>query len=441
MRPIRSLLLTLFVVALAVPVWADGLPTAEPEDVGLSSERLERVTDAIEADVKSGAIPGAVAMIARDGKIAYFEARGKADTESGAVMKKDTIFRIYSMSKPITSVALMMLFEEGKFKLKDPVSKFIPELGDMKVLVEKEDIDEGGAFNIPELDEEKAPGPAVDSDTYFTVPTKRDMTVQDLLRHTAGFTYGFFGNTSVDKLYLRSGILSRDRDVTDMVDRLSKIPLQYQPGTRWHYSVSVDVQGRLIEVLSGMGFDEFLEERIFNPLKMVDTGFYVPDNKLDRFAQMYAPGGDDGLRIADARMSRNFTNNPTMHSGGGGMVSTATDYMRFCQMMLNGGVLDGERILSRKTVELMTIDHLGDVPERDVFGGYGFGLGFAVATDLARTGMPTSVGEYRWGGAAGTRFWIDPKEKLIGVYMVQIIPHPFSFGEDFKIFTYQSIAD
>lgn len=438
MKTSFNALAALLVMSLTLPAWTNGIVRADPDAIGLSIERLERVTAAIESDVKSGNIPGAVAMISRNGKVGYFESRGMADMEKKTPMGPDTIFRIYSMSKPITSVALMTLFEEGKFKLTDPVSKFIPGLGDMKVLTEKGSVDRSPTFNIPE---EGAAAPKVSKDAYTTAPTKRDMTVQDLLRHTAGLTYGFFGNTSVDKMYLENGILRTDENIADTVDKLSDIPLQYEPGTRWHYSVSVDVQGRLIEVLSGMAFDDFLQERIFEPLGMSDTGFGVPREDLDRFAQMYAPNSDGGLDVAAAALSRNHIGDPTLFSGGGGLVSTANDYMRFCQMMLNGGELDGTRILSRKTVDLMTIDHTGDVPQGRQGSGYGFGLGFAVAKDHSRTGIPGSIGEYNWGGAAGTKFWIDPVENLIGVYMVQILPHPFTYGDDFKILTYQSIAD
>ncbi len=439
-RAYASILFALL-IALAIPAWSNDIPSAKPDNVGLSQERLDRITKTIEADVEAGRIPGAVAMVARNGKVAYFEARGLADREKGVAMKPDTIFRIYSMSKPITGVALMMLFEEGKFKLGDPVGKYLPELADMQVLTEKNAVEGGPTFNIPDLDEDSAPGPAVDSNAYTTAPAKRQITVQDLLRHTAGFSYGFFGSTSVDKMYVANGVLVSDRDIADTVRKLGEIPLQYEPGSRWHYSVAVDVQGRLVEVLSGMPFDEFLQERIFGPLGMVDTGFYVPKEKMSRFAQMYSPNGEGGLDVANPAMSRNYVNEPTLFSGGGGLVSTANDYMRFCQMMLNGGELDGKRFLSRKTVELMTVDHCADIPAGREGQGYGFGLGFAVAKDLARIGIPTSIGEYNWGGAAGTRFWIDPKEQLIGVYMVQILPHPFTFGEDFKILSYQSIAD
>jgi len=399
--------------------WGQLPPTARPEDVGLSSQRLARATRAMEQDVAAGRIPGAVALLIRNGKVAYLEARGMADREARKPMKKDTIFRIYSMSKPITSVALMTLYEEGRFRITDPVARYMPEFANLKVLVEE-------------------PG----AEGYRLVKPKRPVTIQDLMRHTAGLTYGFFAKSAVDQMYLDAGILTRDRDLAEMVQKLCLIPLKHQPGSTWEYSVAVDVQGRLIEVLSGMSFDQFLRKRIFEPLKMPDTGFYVPEAKKSRFAQLYTPDKNGGIKPADPKTSRDFMKKGTFFSGGGGLVSTISDYARFCQMMLNGGELDGVRILSPKTVHLMTIDHLGDIPKGKLTPGCGFGLGFAVTLDLSRTGIAGSVGEYRWGGAAGTRFWIDPAEKMIGIYMVQILPHTgLRYGDTFKVFAYQSIVE
>jgi CubicO group peptidase (beta-lactamase class C family) len=394
-----------------------GLPSAAPAEVGLADERLARISKAMEADVAAGNIPGALGMVIRNGKVAYLETRGMADREAGKPMKEDTIFRIYSMSKPITSVAVMMLFEEARLRIKDPVSKYIPELGGMKVYAGRP------------------------NGTHRLEDTKRDMTVQDLLRHTAGLTYGFFAKSAVDTQYAEAGIL-REKDLAAFVQDLSKIPLKHQPGTRFEYSVATDVLGRLVEVVSGKPLDEFLQDRILGPLNMVDTGFHVPAAKLDRFAQMYTPVEEGGIEPADPSSSQRFVKKSNFFSGGGGLVSTAADYARFCQMMLNGGQLDGVRLLSRKTVDLMRIDHLGDIASNRDTSGYGFGLGFAVATDLAKSGQAASLGEYRWGGAAGTRFWIDPKEQLIGIYMVQILPHNgLEYGNTFKQLTYQSIAD
>ncbi|HVS64479.1 MAG TPA: serine hydrolase domain-containing protein [Thermoanaerobaculia bacterium] len=432
-RRIAGLALALLLVAL--PLLANGLPTAKPEEVGMSAERLERLTEHMEERIAEGVAPGALAMIARRGKVVYSHEWGLADREQGVPMAPDTIFRIYSMTKPITSVAVMMLYEEGHFALGDPLERYLPEFADMKVM-EKVETSEAGEAE------------------WRTRDAERPITIRDLLRHTAGLTYGVFGNTPVDQEYRKAGLLLDDRSLADFSTAIGDQPLLYEPGTTWHYSVAIDILGRLVEVISGTPFDEFVEQRITKPLGMVDTAFWVPDSKRDRFAQLYSPAGtsagaDAWLRpsdsnelvVAAASTSRNFLRRPPMPSGGGGMVSTASDYMRFCLMMLNGGELDGVRLLSPKTVELMTTSHLGDIPMGLGRGGYGFGLGFAVATDLGEIGELTSEGEYNWGGAAGTAFWIDPQEELIGIYMVQIIPHRTSLGGDFKRLTYQAIVE
>ncbi len=412
----------LLILVLSLGLLGGEIPTVPPESVGLSAERLARATKAMEEDVSAGRIAGAVGLLARKGKIAYFEARGMADREAGARMERDTIVRIYSMSKPITSAALMMLFEEGKFRLKDPVARYMPELRDLEVLVDN-------------------PGFPGDAGRSRREPAKRNMTIQDIMRHTAGLTYGYFGGTSVDSLYNKKHPLYWDGDLKDMASRIAQLPLLYHPGEKFHYSIAVDLQGRLIEVLSGQRFDRFLQERIFGPLGMNDTGFHVPPKSLDRFAQLYSPQGREKIKVAD-REDR-YKKPGTFFSGGGGLVSTARDYLRFCQMMLNGGALEGKRYLGRKTVELMTADHLGAVEtERIDRTGYGFGLGFAVHLDRGASGAIASVGEYNWGGAAGTKFWIDPAEDMIGVYMVQIIPHGgLRYGNMFKQYAYQAIVD
>ena len=441
MRIFSRVLFLCVVLALPMTVWAGSPQKVAPEDVGLSAERLERIGATMQGYVESGEIVGALGLVARHGKVAYLDTWGQRDGESGAPMTADTIFRIYSMSKPITSVALMMLYEEGHFLLKDPVEKYLPELAEMRVAIFDESKVAPATFNIPDLDEESAETQP-SSITVDTVPVERSITIQDLLRHTSGLTYGFFGNSPVDKIYMEQGILRRDANIEDTVRKLGTIPLKHQPGTTWEYSVSIDVLGRLIEVLSGMAFDDYLTERIFEPLGMHDTGFFVPEEKMNRFAQMYTRDEQGLLEPSHPVMSRNFVKDPTLLSGGGGLVSTAADYLRFCQMMLNGGELDGTRLLSRKTIELMTVDHLGDISKGKRRNGYGFGLGFAVAQDLSRIGIPTSIGEYNWGGAAGTKFWIDPKEDLIGIFMVQILPHTdLTYGTEFKIQTYQAIVD
>ena len=429
--------LLVFLLLASAPLLANGFKPAKPEEVGLSSERLARIGERMQAYVDSGEIPGALALVARNGRIAYFEQWGFADRENKVAMKPDTLFRIYSMTKPITAVGVMLLHEEGHFQLNDPVAKYLPELAKLEVRDEETD---------------NATGEVV----VHTHPARNPITIRDLLRHTAGFTYGFFGNTEVDRLYRDEGILVEDADIAETVRKLGKMPLRHEPGTRWHYSVAVDVQGRLIEVVSGRSLDQFFRERIFEPLGMKDTFFAVPDREWDRVAVLYSPEGtgegSDLFLSADGkkkplvpadpeRADRGYREGATHFSGGGGLVSSAMDYLRFAQMMLNGGELDGTRILSRKSVELMTTDHLGDIPGL-WSPGYGFGLGFAVLEDLGATGALGSVGEYNWGGAAGTRFWVDPEEKLIGIFMIQILPHTgLEYGTEFRSFAYQAIAD
>ncbi len=405
---------------------AGSFSTADPETLGLSAERLARATQAIEEDVAAGRIAGAIGLVARRGKIAYFEVRGQADRERQRPMKKDTILRIYSMTKPIVSAALMMLHEEGKFMLTDPVARYLPQYKDMEVMVD-------------------APTWPGDPKRASRVPARREITVQDLMRHTAGMTYGLFGGTSVDKLYTGVTVLDKTGTLDDMSRKLGKLPLVFHPGEKWHYSVAVDVQGHLIEMLSGMPLDRFLEERIFKPLGMVDTGFHVPKAKLDRLAQLYAPTEEPNkkLRVADASVSEWFVKPGTFFSGGGGLLSTTGDYVRFAQMMLNGGELNGVRLLGRKTVELMTTDHTDGIDmSLTLRPGWGFGLGVAVHEDPGTSGSAVSVGTFSWGGAAGTRVWMDPVEDLVVIYMVQIRPHTdLRYGKMFSQYVYQAIVD
>ena len=403
-------------LALVASVLGAEIPRANPAEVGLSEERLERVTRALKTDVKRGHLAGAIGVVARKGKIAYWETVGMADIEAGRPMRDDTIFRIYSMTKPIVGVGLMTLYEEGKFALRDPVKKYIPELGGVKVMA-------GGV----------------------KVPSDPEMTVQDLMRHTAGMTYGG-GKTEVDKMYGDLNVLGDNRTVDDFIRKLAKIPLKHQPGSAWEYSVSVDVQGRLIEVLSGTDLATALRERVFDPLDMRDTGFTVPADKKGRFVQMYSRTEDEkGIEPSPASRSTGYYDYESRwYSGGGGLVSTTRDYLRFCQMLLNGGELDGHRILSRKTIELMTRDHVKGVRRASsvLSPGYGFGLDFAVHIDMAESGLNGSLGEYNWGGLAGTIFWVDPAEEMIGLYMIQMLPPRFSDGRtQFKRLAYQAIVD
>ena len=400
MRRTLTTLIALLCVLTACAAHAQTLPTAKPEDVGLSTERLGRITARLRADAEKGIIPGTVLLVARQGKIAMFEASGVRDPQTKAPMTRDAIFRIYSMSKPLTSVGLMLLFEEGKLTLDQPVSKYIPALGNLKVGVEKVD---GAGVRTLEL-----------------VPSRRDMSIQDLLRHTSGLTYGFFGDSLVKKEYVAANPTGDSPTNAEMVERLGKLPLAYQPGTTWDYSYSTDVLGRLIEVISGTSLYQFQRERLLDPLGMKDTMFYVTDRaRQERLAEPFADDRSIGVNAAfnDPRVPQRW------ESGGGGMVGTAMDYARFLQMLLNGGTLGGKRFLSPRTVAYMTADHMGSVvtpgPLYLPGPGFGFGLGFAVRKEAGVSPYAGSVGEYNWGGAGGTYFWVDPKENMFVVFMMQ----------------------
>jgi CubicO group peptidase (beta-lactamase class C family) len=370
------------------------LPTARPESVGVSGERLTLLNDGIKSLVDQGRLAGAVTMVARHGKVIEFAAAGKRDIAANSPMQKDSIFRIYSMSKPITGVAMMMLFEEGKWQLNDPVAKYIPEFADLKVY------GTDAAGNMVLKDQ--------------THP----LTMRELMSHTGGFTYGFFSNTPVDKLQRDADLLNVGNTLDEFIKRVAKLPLNAQPGTEWHYSISVDVQGYIVQKLSGMPFEEYLQKRIFKPLNMVDTGFFVPAEKLNRFAEFYDYDKDGHLEVLHGGLNHDYAAKPALASGGGGLVSTAADYMRFCQMMLNGGQLNGVRLLAPRTVELMRTNVLP--PTIPIFvPGTGFGLDFAVYTDTAAAGGYYGKGTYWWGGAAGTWFWIDPTDDMIVIGMIQ----------------------
>lgn len=399
-------------------VAAKDLPTARPEKVGMSSERLARIGPVMQQYVDDGELVGAVTMVARHGKVVHFEKFGDLNKDTGQDMELDSIFRIYSMSKPITTVAAMMLYEQGKFQLTDPVEKYLPEFKNILVLGEDGKL----------------------------VRQQRTFTIQNLMTHTAGLTYGVFGDTPVDKRYRDAGILS-NKDLAEMVTELGNIPLLYQPGTRWHYSVGVDVLGRLIEVISGQRFDEYLQQQIFDPLEMHDTFFEVPADKLNRFGTNHRYNRETHqLEVIDRPdSSSQFTHDVTFFSGGGGLLSTAEDYMRFCMMMLNGGELNGKRLLSRKTVEFMTRNHLQGIfanrsgESSGLTPGAGFGLGFGVVVNVPEAGVIGSEGEYNWGGAAGTIFWIDPVEDLIAIVMIQHQNVQIPLRNTFKALVYGSI--
>ncbi len=390
-RPTSTTSVFIAAALSCAPAFAQ-LPTAgKPEDVGFSSKRLEIAKGVFQADVESKRVPGAVLLIARNGKIAFFDAVGYQDSASKTPMKKDSIFRIASMSKPITTVAAMILAEENKIDVAAPVAQYLPEFKDVKVGPE-------GA----------AP--------------KRPMTVQDLMRHTSGLTYGLFGNSPVDQMYRKAPIFNA-KSLAEMVKTIAGLPLLHQPGEFWEYSVGVDVLGRVVEVASGMDLDSFVRERITGPLKMNDTGFWVKPASVSRLAK---PDGPPNAPFEDA------TQKPNIFSGGGGMLSTAGDYARFSQMLLNNGELEGVRILSPKTIALMTSDQLPPGVERHTpvaiaigpFApvpemGTSFGLGFAIRVDPGRNPLPGSVGDYSWGGITGTLFWVDPQTKLVAVLMDQ----------------------
>jgi CubicO group peptidase (beta-lactamase class C family) len=419
---------------IAGPALAQGLPKAsKPEDVGFSSARLERLTSAFQADIDKGVIPGAVVLIARSGKIAYLDALGFQDREKKIPMSTDAIFRIASMTKPITSVGVMMLVEEGKIQLYDPVSRNVPELKGLQVGVEKIN----AATGNPELSLE---------------PAQREMTIQDLLRHTSGLTYGIFGKSLVKQAYLAANLLDPSQTLTEVVGKLAKLPLAHQPGTTWDYSMSVDVLGRVIEVVSGTTFDQFVAERIAKPLGLPDTAFYVAADRLGRIAE---PQADPITGIRPPVFD--VTHKPNWPSGGGGMVSTAADYARFCQMPLDGGELDGARVLSPRIVAYMTSDQLppgiaysptalqvfeplGIAPTPRL--GQSFGLGFLVRTQTGRAPVPGSRGEFSWSGIWGTTFWVDPKEKLVAVLMMQLPPGQGPhYRSLFHNLVYQALVD
>jgi CubicO group peptidase (beta-lactamase class C family) len=416
--------------------WTQELPPASPEEVGLSSQRLDRIGQAFRREIDQGKLPGVVVAVARKGRLAYYESIGFRDKESRDAMPKDAIFRIYSMTKPLVSVAAMILAEEGALQLTDPVSKFVPAFKGLQVSVAKVDSEFARA-------------------TYTTVPAEREMTIQDLIRHTAGLAYGeITANVPVKEAYAKAGVYRpnvRDYDAREMtpaeeLERLSKAPLAHQPGTVWEYSMATDVLGRVVETASGKRLADFLDERLFKPLKMSDSGFWVPKDKLGRLAAPLAvdPASGAPNRLIDVSAP------PGNDSGGAGGVSTAIDYLRFAQMLLNGGKLDGVRILSHTTVSLMTADHLGTrisaavTPGELLLGtqGYTFGLGFAVRQGAGIAGVPGSAGEYMWGGYAGTYFWVDPKEELVGIYMTQA-PSPIRayYRRLFKQLVYQAIVD
>lgn len=407
MSSIRASVLAALAMSIALPAGAQGIPKAQsPEEVGFVSTRLKRLSDRLNEGVKNNELPGAVVLIARNGKLAMFDSFGFRDKEAKVPMTNDTIFRIASMTKPIVSVAAMLLVEEGRITLADPVSRYIPAFADTKVSVPRKK--EDGTVE------------------YTLQPQVRAMTVQDLMRHTSGLTYGALGANVVKQSYLDMKVNDRGQTNAEMADKLAKLALLYQPGTTWEYSMSTDVLGRVVEVASGMPLDKFIEERITKPLKMGDTAFEVGADKKARGARPMKEGPKNELPSVPE-----VTEKFVWRSGGGGMVSTAADYARFLQMFANGGQLDGVRLLSRKSIDLMTADALPpdirmgedmwrfEALEPSARMGQGFGLGFAVRNDQGRSPLPGSPNDYYWGGAYGTYFWHDPRERMYVVFMMQ----------------------
>jgi len=400
---------------------AQPLPAVAPDRVGLATAPLSAIDARMQSYVDEGKLAGIVLLIAREGQVAHAGVYGKMDIEAGLPMRRDALFRIYSMTKPITGVALMTLYDEGRFKLEDPVSKYLPGFETVKVFTGK------------------------DGDKVTVTDLKRPITVLDLMCHTAGLAYGISRATPVDVMYTEARLLDRSQNLDSMLERMLKIPLAAQPGEKWMYSIAVDVQGKLIEALSGKPLDEFFAERVFKPLKMSDTGFHVPADKLERLSVNY--GKKDGtLSPIDGSKSSQYATKPALFSGGGGLVSTADDYLRFAQMMLNRGELDGVRILKPETVDLMTRNHLpaelvpiGLGPIR--LANVGFGLDFSVRVKTEKGEPAGSLGEYGWGGAASTQFFVSPRDEMICIGMTQFMPATPVYFQDARKKLYTAVME
>jgi len=402
---------------------------AAPEDVGLSTAGLRRVDDYLRGYVDAGRLAGTLTLVARRGEVVRLSAVGQMDRERGRPMRDDTLFRIYSMTKPITSVALMRLYEQGAFQLGDPVHAWIPEWEHLRV------------YRYGQ------------HPTFTTAPAIRPMTMRDLLTHTSGLSYAISERSGLDAAYRKVGIGSGKIPLREMIARLTELPLEFSPGAAWGYSVATDVAGYLVEVLSGQRFDDYLREKIFEPLGMVDTGFTVPPDKIARFSASYTRTPEKVLALVDDPATSNFARPQVFLSGGAGLVSTARDYFRFAEMLRRGGELDGARILGPRTVRFMTRNHLPDGKDLAAvalsssfsetrFEGVGFGLGFHVVLDPVRAQVPTSVGEYGWGGMASTAFWVDPAEQLTVVFMTQLLPSSaYNIRGPLKAMLYAAITD
>jgi len=426
-----------FMSALLVIFLTGAASSPSPE---WSSERLQRISQYLDSAVEQELMIGGEALIWHRDKVVYQSRHGKRDHRDPASLPNKAIYRIYSMSKPITSVAIMILEERGQLRLSDPLAKHLPEFAHLAV------------FDPTQSPTETNPLP--------TTEAERPPTIEDLLAHKAGLTYGVFGYTPVDQAYLKAGLaLNANATLEDYTNKLAQLPLLYQPDTTWHYSVATDVLGRVVEVVSGQKFSDFLQQEIFSPLKMVDTSFVIAPENRDRLTTMYSPKGTNeqfeqkgfaaqptgtGLEPAPAIFEQPYQPGAKFQSGGGGLLSTTPDYLRFTRMLLNEGELDGARILAPSTVRLMHTDFLGaQATNTYVNGGTpregrGFGLGFGIIKDQGLAATPQGVGSYYWGGAAGTIFWVDPENDVIGIFMTQSIPHRTQLGQDFARMTYQA---
>ena len=421
MTPIRTTQWLLLVTGILTSICSLGaeLPRAQPDTAGMSSERLARIAPAMQRYIDAQLTPGVITAVMRHGKLVHFESQGLMDVATGKPMREDAIFRIASMTKPIASTALMMLWEGGHFQLRDPVSKFIPEFADTKVSTTADASGESGELVSPE----------------------RPIQIRDMLTHTAGLANSYRGNVSA---YRQAMSEPRPTSNAEQIGRLAKLPLNYHPGEEWQYSAATNVVGHLVEIISGQSLDEFLRQRIFKPLDMTDTHFYLDDTKGGRLTTQYTPGDNNKIQAQDpgSEQSRWITSPRSLFSGAGGLVSTVRDYLRFQQAMLNGGELDGTRILAPSTISLMLENHTGDLPLWLPGPGMGFGLGYGVVVDRGAAATPLSEGAGYWGGAYCTLSWIDPEQDLVGVLMTQVRPYShINIRQDFQVLTYQAIID
>ncbi|GAC08544.1 serine hydrolase domain-containing protein [Paraglaciecola chathamensis] len=419
MNKTNQLLLACAASALLAQSALADIRTTNPKKVGMSKARLERIEPAMQAFVDEQKLAGTLTLVARKGKVVHVEGVGYRDREAKAPMSEDTIFRIYSMTKPITAVAALTLWEQGKFQMNDPVSKYLPELANLKVYA------------------------GMDGENMVLEDTSKVMTIKQLFTHTAGFSYGFT-QSPVDKLYQQSALFSGQIKRQDLLKEVAKLPLNHQPGSKWNYSIGTDIIGILVERLSGQTLGAYFEQHIFEPLEMDDTGFYVPEDKQNRLAQIYVINQQGQTVPMENEPLGDYLSAPEIESGGGGLVSTIEDYYTFTQMLLNGGEYQGKRILGRKTVEYMRTNHLPTslIPFEPSSTGEGYGLAMSVTVDEQGANTMGSAGDYGWAGAASTYFRIDPKEQMIVISMTQVMPSSyFSYNKDFKNIAYQALID